>query len=166
MSDNLEEIDLLDQERKRLEEEGRKAAQRVNQVTESLEEKYLKLKLEYSLEISNLGREINDAMALTLNEFKKKWKILELELQEILECICIPTNLSFHSLNELKELKLKSDQLDYERVRVLEKLELELQDLDKKRAAGVEAHVLEYNKKVGKLKFLPKDVSTRIVQVI
>ena len=167
MSDtqDIQEIDLLDQERKRLEKEGRKAAQRVNQVSESLEEKYLKLKCQYSDNISNLGLEIKDLMEISLKEFKTSWKILEKELKDILECICIPTHLSSLSLNELKDLRCESERLDQSRVRVLEKLELELQDLDKKRALGVEAQVLEYNKKVVKLKFLPKDVSTRIVQV-
>lgn len=43
-SDVFEENEesLLDQEKKRLEEEGRRAALQVNQVSESLEEKYYK----------------------------------------------------------------------------------------------------------------------------
>ena len=167
MSDlEIQEIDLLEQERKRLEEEGRKAAQRVNQVSESLEEKYVKLKSKYSNHISHLGIEIKDLMELSVLEFKRKWKILEKEVKDILECICIPKHLSSLSLKEFKDLKRESLILEKERLKILENFEFELQGLDKKRALKVEEQVTLYNKEVVKLKFLPKEVTARIIQVM
>lgn len=163
--DSSLEVDLLDQERKRLEEEGRKAAARVNQVSESLEEKYLKLKLKYSNSFSKIAAEIKDLIEDSLNEFKTRWKILEKENKDILECICIPKHLSSLSRKELKDLKRESDHLEKERLDILEKFQLELENIDKKRAQKVDEELKAYNKEVRLLKFLPNEVITRMIQV-
>ena len=69
------------------------------------------------------------------------------------------------SKSELYELRDASRQTTAEREEFLRQLDTHLETLDKERAAKIDAAMVDYNKQIRKLKFLPPDIVTRLLQV-
>ena len=85
--------------------------------------------------------------------------------KDILECICIPSNLCTLSKAELDELRDASTQNNADREDYLLNLERSLEEIDKYRAEKIESIIADYNKEIRKLKYLPPESVTRMLQV-
>ncbi len=85
--------------------------------------------------------------------------------QDVLDCLTIPENLCVLSSSEMKELRHMAHQTTSERDAYLRRLEKELETVDVERATKMNELMEDYGKRMRKLRFLPVETTTRLLQV-
>eukprot|EP00842_Homolaphlyctis_polyrhiza_P004517 jgi/Hompol1/5066/HPOL_004134-RA len=152
------EQSLEDEERKRLEEEGRKAAlgltgaQRV-----MLEDRYNQLKDAFSAKIREIGASINIQLQESIANFKVEWAQTSADGASIIDLIT-SQRLAQTSLDQFNQLQERSKKLSVTREGLLAQLDKDLALLEKQRAGKVELLLAKFSQQLKKLNYKRQSV--------